>query len=57
MFLLSISQHQMHSSYNPIQKNSYYLLLGIKKAQKNRSRDPLLWWGYVDLNHRPRHYQ
>ena len=24
----------MHSSYDPIQKNSYYLLLGIKKATK-----------------------
>ena len=48
----------MHSSYDPIQKNSSYLLLGIKKATKKiASRDPLLWWGYVDLNHRPRHYQ
>ena len=24
----------MHSSYDPIQKNSSYLLLGIKKATK-----------------------
>ena len=34
----------------PLEKNG-----GVAKTEAFAY--PMYWWGYVDLNHRPRHYQ